>query len=230
MPGSTTTAALERAVHRYRGAPFLARMLVHGRAFLADLARVEQYVPRHGFIVDLGCGHGLFANLLMEAGPQRRVLGLDHDAATIEIARSTVGDRPGLRFEVTDIVAVPPPRCDAITIVDVLYLMSPTDQERVLRGASAALNEGAPLIVWTQEARIDPRYALAYIQGSIAMSLGLGRRQRRPFHFPSRESALAMFERAGFRAEVIEMQGRPYTDVLYLARKAPAAGPPGAVR
>lgn len=223
MPGSTTTVALERAVHRYRSAPLLARWLVHGRAFLADLARIEQYVPRHGFIVDLGCGHGLFSNLLVEASPQRRVLGLDHDERKIAIARSTIAGRDRLRFEVADIVAVPPPRCDAITIVDVLYLMSPQDQERVLRGAAAALSEGAPLLVRSQEARVDPRYALTYAQETVAVSLGLTRGQRRRFHFPSREAALAMFQRAGFRVDVIEMRGRPYTDVLYLGRRAPAA-------
>jgi len=222
VPGSTTTAALERAVHRYRGAPLVARWHVHGRAFLADLARIEQYVPRHGFVVDLGCGHGLFANLLVEASPQRRVLGLDTDERKIAVARSTVAGREGLRFEVADIVAVPPPRCDAVTIVDVLYLLPPQDQERVLRGAASALDEGAPLLVKAQEARLDPRYALTYAQEVVAVSLGLTRGRRRRFHFPSREEALAMFERAGFRAELIEMRGRPYTDVLYLARRAPA--------
>ncbi len=222
MPGSTTTAALERAVHRYRSAPLLARWFVHGRAFLADLARVEQYVPRHGFVVDLGCGHGLFSNLLVEASPQRRVLGLDHDERKIAVARATVAGRDRLRFEVADIVSVPPPRCDAVTIVDVLYLMAPEDQERVLEGAAAALSEGAPLLVRSQEARIDPRYALTYAQETVAVSLGLTRGQRRRFHFPSRESALAMFQRAGFRTDVIEMRRRPYTDVLYLARRAPA--------
>lgn len=224
MPGSTTTAALERAVHRYRRAPLLARWFVHGRAFLSDLARVEEYVPRHGFIVDLGCGHGLFANVLAEASPGRRVLGLDIDERKIAVARATVAGRPELRFEVADVVAVPPPRCDAVTIVDVLYLMTLEDQERVLRNAAAALSEGAPLIVKAQESRIDPRYALTYAQEVMTVSLGLTR--RRPTHrfrFPSRDSALAAFERAGFRAEVIEMHGRPYTDVLYLARKAPQA-------
>jgi 2-polyprenyl-6-hydroxyphenyl methylase/3-demethylubiquinone-9 3-methyltransferase len=223
VPGSTTTAALERAVHRYRGAPIIARWFVHGRAFLADLARVEQYVPRHGFVVDLGCGHGLFSNLLVEASPQRRVLGLDHDEGKIAVARSTIAGRDRLRFEVADIVAVPPPRCDAVTIVDVLYLMAPEDQERVLKGAAAALSEGAPLLVRSQEARIDPRFALTYAQETVAVSLGFTRGQRRRFHFPTREDALAMFQRAGFRADVIEMRRRPYTDVLYLARKAPAA-------
>lgn len=223
MPGSTTTAALERAVHRYRRAPLVARWFVHGRAFLSDLARVEEYVPRHGFVVDLGCGHGLFANLLLEASPRRRILGLDVDERKIAVARSTIAGRDGLRFEVADVVAVPPPHCDAITIVDVLYLMSPEDQERILRNAASALAEGAPLIVKAQEARVDPRYALTYAQEVITVGLGFTRRAGTRFHFASRETALGMFERAGFRAEVVEMRRRPYTDVLYLARRAPAA-------
>ncbi len=222
MPGSTTTAALERAVHRYRRAPLVARWFVHGRAFLSDLARVEEYVPRHGFVVDLGCGHGLFANLLAEASPQRRVLGLDIDDRKIAVARSTIAGRDSLRFEVSDVVRVPPPRCDAITIVDVLYLMSPEDQERVLRNAAASLAEGAPLIVKAQESRIDPRYALTYAQEVLTVSLGFTRGAGRRFHFPSRDTAMAMFERAGFRAEAVEMKDRPYTDVLYLARRSPS--------
>lgn len=196
---------------------------MHGRAFLSDLAVIEQYVPRHGFIVDLGCGHGLFANLLVEGSTQRRVLGTDIDERKIAIARSTIDGRECLRFELADMVAVPPPRCDAITIVDVLYLLDPSDQERVLHNAAAALAEGAALIVKAQESRVDPRYALTYAQEVVAVGLGITRRAGSRLHFPSRESALAMFERAGFRADVVEMHGRPYTDVLYLARRAPAA-------
>lgn len=221
MPGSTTTAALERAVHRYRDAPLLARWSAHGRAFLADLAVVEEYVPRKGFVVDLGCRDGLFANLLLEASPQRRVLGIDADEGRIAIARSTIAGRESLRFETGDIVTVPPPRCDAITMVDVLYLLSPADQERVLRNAAGALVEGAPLVVRGQESRMDARYALTYAQELVAIGLGLTRQRRRRVHFPTRAEATAMFERAGFRVDVVEQQQRPYTDVLYLARRAP---------
>src|SRR5439155_1696288 len=129
MPGASTSAALNRAVHRYRAAPLGARVFVHGRAFLSDLAFVERFVPRQGFIVDLGCGHGLFACLLREAAESRRVLGIDLDDRKIEVARG---------------------------------------------------------------------------------------------------AALAMFERAGFVVEVEEMPRRPYTDIAYLARKAPLKPSPAA--
>ena len=50
MPGSTATGALGRALARYGDAPIGARLFVHGRAFLSDLAVVERYVPKKGFI------------------------------------------------------------------------------------------------------------------------------------------------------------------------------------
>jgi 2-polyprenyl-3-methyl-5-hydroxy-6-metoxy-1,4-benzoquinol methylase len=223
MPGGSTSAALNRAVHRYRKAPFIDRFFVHGRAFLSDLAFVERFVPRKGFIVDLGCGHGLFACLLREASETRRVLGIDLDPGKIEIARVAIEDTQWLRFEVGNIVADPPPKCDAITIVDVLYLLPFEDQERVLRNAASALGEGGPLVVKAQERRVDPRYAVTYAQEVLTVSvLGKTRGGRERFFFPTREEAIAMFGRAGFVVEVEEMPRRPYTDVVYLARKAPA--------
>ncbi|HEY6957204.1 MAG TPA: class I SAM-dependent methyltransferase [Candidatus Limnocylindria bacterium] len=222
MPGSTATGALGRALARYRNAPMGARLFVRGRAFLSDLAVVERYVPKKGFIVDLGCGHGLFACVLRESSPTRRVLGVDLDPRKIEVARSAIQDTTWLRFEVGDIATDAPPKCDAVTIVDVLYLLPFEVQEQVLRNAASALGEGGPLIVKAQERRTDPRYAVTYLQEMITVSLGFTRGGRERFFFPSRAEALAMFERAGFLVDVVEMPRRPYTDVVYLARKAPA--------
>jgi 2-polyprenyl-6-hydroxyphenyl methylase/3-demethylubiquinone-9 3-methyltransferase len=221
MPGASTSAALNRAVHRYRSAPFGARLFVHGRAFLSDLGFVERFVPKKGFIVDLGCGHGLFACLLREASDTRRVLGIDLDERKIEVARAAIRDTQWLRFEVGNILTGAVPRCDAVTIVDVLYLLPLEEQARVLRNAASGLGEGGPLIVKAQERRTDPRYAITYAQEAITVGVfGLTKGGRERFYFPSREEALAMFTRAGFVVEVEEMPRRPYTDVVYLARKA----------
>jgi len=221
MAGSTATGALHRAIARYKDAPIGARLFVRGRAFLSDLAVVERYVPNKGFIVDLGCGHGLFACVLRESSPSRRVLGIDLDPRKIEIARGAIRDTQWLRFEVGDIVADAPPKCDAVTIVDVLYLLPFEQQEEVLRNAASALGEGGPLVVKSQERRLDPRFALTYAQELVSVSLGFTRGGRERFFFPDRQQALAMLERAGFVVDVVEMPMRPYTDVVYLARKAP---------
>src|SRR5213593_3202151 len=164
MPGSTATGSLGRALDRYRHAPIGARLFIHGRAFLSDLAVVERYVPNKGFIVDLGCGHGLFACVLREASPTRRVLGIDLDPRKIDVARGAIQDTQWLRFEVGDIVADVPPRCDAV-----------------------ALGEGGPLVVKAQERRLDPRYALTYGQELITVSVGFTQGGHERFFFPSRD-------------------------------------------
>ncbi len=188
MPGASTSAALNRAVHRYRAAPLGARLFVHGRAFLSDLAFVERFVPKRGFIVDLGSGHGLFPCLLREASEQRRVLGIDLDERKIEVARGAVRDTQWLRFEVGDIIKDQPPHCDAVTIVDVLYLLPFEDQERVLRNAAAALGEGGPLIVKAQERRTDPRYAITYAAATSASTSRRARRRSRCSSAPDSSS------------------------------------------
>src|SRR5437762_12801492 len=99
MPGSTATGALGRALARYGDAPIGARLFVHGRAFLSDLAVVERYVPKKGFIVDLGCGHGLFACVLRESSPTRRVLGVHLDAGKVDGAGGAIADTQWVRCE-----------------------------------------------------------------------------------------------------------------------------------
>lgn len=212
-------AALARALRQYEGAPLFARLFVRGRAYLADLPFIETYVPRQGFVVDLGCGHGLFANLLVEASERRRVLGIDLDERKIAVARLT--EREGLRFVVGDVGAEELPPCDCVTIIDVLYLMPPELQERVLRGCASALPEGGRLVVKAQEARPDPRYALTYAQEMIATTIGLTRPGGGQLYFPGRDEAVSLIERCGFAPEVIPMRGRPYTDVLYVCRRLP---------
>jgi hypothetical protein len=80
--------------------------------------------------------------------------------------------------------------------------------------------------VKAQERSLSPRYALTYVQELVTVGLGLTRRDARGgFFFATREEALAMFERAGFLVDVVEMPDRPYADVLYLARRAPIMAP-----
>lgn len=54
-------------------------------------------------VLDLACGSGYGSEILAEAGCQ--VLGVDNDAATIDLAQGTVGRRTDARFEAADAVA-----------------------------------------------------------------------------------------------------------------------------
>ncbi len=212
-------AALARALRRYAEAPVLDRLFIRGRAFLSDLTSIEAFVPRRGFVVDLGCGHGLFANLLREASDGRRVLGVDADPRKIAVAKLTEHD--GLRFELGDIVAKAPPPCDGVTIVDVLYLLPLEQQERLVAHCGVTLPEGGLLLVYAQEVRPDPRYALGYAQELVSTSIGFTKGGRGRFYYRTRDEMVAMLTRHGFGTDVLPLPRRPYTDALYVARRLP---------
>ena len=114
-------------------------------AVLRELA--DAGVEPGALVVELGCGSGLVARALTDAGYD--VLGLDVSAAMVELSRSAA---PAARFEVGSWVDAEIPPCAAVlAISEVLqYTDEPERQPSDLRGllgrVHAALPEGGPLI------------------------------------------------------------------------------------
>jgi SAM-dependent methyltransferase len=83
-----------------------------------------------GLVVDLGCGSGLWARELVDAG--YRVLGIDISEAMIELSRQRV---PEAEFRVGSLFEAEIPPCDAVTAVsEVLNYLFDDEGER--RGLS----------------------------------------------------------------------------------------------
>ena len=82
-----------------------------------------------GLVVDLGCGSGLLARELVDAG--YRVLGIDISEAMVEISRNRV---PEAEFRVGSLFEADIPPCVAVTAVsEVLnYLFDPENERRGL--------------------------------------------------------------------------------------------------
>lgn len=214
---SRTAGALAGALGRYKAAPLGDRLFLRGRALLADLGSAERHVPQSGAVVDLGCGRGLFANLLVESAPGRDVLGIDPDPRRIAVARLT--ERPGLRFRVGDALDAELPACDAVTLIDVLYLLPEADQRRVVARAAAAVRPGGRLVVYAQERRADPRFWVGFAQELVATRSGLTRGSA--LRYSTRSEMVERLEAAGLRVSVQPLRGRLYTDAVYVGDKAP---------
>lgn len=74
------------------------------------IASLEAHDIREGLIVDIGCGSGVLARALTDAGYD--VLGIDASPAMIELARVTA---PAARFQVASFDKATLPPCAAIT-------------------------------------------------------------------------------------------------------------------
>jgi len=86
---------------------------------------------REGLVVDLGCGSGLWARELVDAG--YRVLGIDISEAMIEIARRRV---PEAEFRVGSLFEADIPPCVAVTSLGKVlnYLFDPNNDGQRLLG------------------------------------------------------------------------------------------------
>ena len=195
-------------------------MFLRGRVLLSNLDFVEAHVPRSGRVVDLGCGHGLFANYIALSAPGRDVTGIDLSREKIAHATATVGRRSNIRFACGDILGAEMPPCDTVTIVDVTYLMPFEEQLSLLQAACAALKPGGTLVWKSQERHPRWKFAFTYLQELAATTAGLTEGKRGGLFFPGREEAVSLLIKAGFNPEIVEMPTRrPYTDILYIGKK-----------
>jgi SAM-dependent methyltransferase len=102
---------------------------------------------REGLIVDLGCGTGLLARNLIDAGYE--VFGIDFSEAMIEIARKRA---PEAEYRVGSLFEVGIPHCEAVTAIsEVLnYLFDPENEglglSRVFRRVHDSLAPGGVFV------------------------------------------------------------------------------------
>jgi SAM-dependent methyltransferase len=100
-----------------------------------------------GLVIDLGCGSGIWAAALVDAGYD--VIGVDQSAALLEIARERA---PGAYFAQGSLFDVKLPRCNAVTAIGECfsYCVDPRAGRAaltgVLRRIAAALRPGGLLV------------------------------------------------------------------------------------
>lgn len=80
------------------------------QAAVEILACFQAHQIESGLVIDLGCGSGIWADHLVQAGYQ--VLGIDISAAMIELARNRV---PTAEFRVESLFTASLPTCQAVT-------------------------------------------------------------------------------------------------------------------
>ena len=99
-------------------------------------------LPRHGLVVEVGCGSGILARALTDAGFE--VLGIDASPAMIELARLHA---PDARFEVARFGDAELPPCSAIVAMgEVLNYGTLDEVKRFVRNAAHALSAGGVLL------------------------------------------------------------------------------------
>ncbi|QTE30273.1 class I SAM-dependent methyltransferase [Pengzhenrongella sicca] len=152
-------SAGREALALYAREPLGVRVHVHGRWWSAPFAPAAAALPPTGRILEIGCGHGLFAAYCALSEPGRTVVGVDIDAAKIRHAQAAAIEGR-LSFAVGASGEVPAGPWDAVAIVDMLYLLPASEQRRLLAAAARTLAPGGILVI--KEMGTRPRWKVRW--------------------------------------------------------------------
>ncbi len=189
------------------------RFIILRQVFLEE---IDQYLPKRGRVLDIGCGFGLFSLFFGAVAPDRRLLGVDRNAKRIGHARST-GAKLGLsnvRYEVGDATDwTANESFDAIYVLDLLHHLPTDGVEQFLAELRQGLGPGGVLLVKEVEDR--PRWKAWFTLLLDRLMVGLSE----PVHYWSVAELRPKIEALGFEVKVHRMRDvLPYPHVLYVCR------------
>ena len=178
-------------------------------------------------LVDVGCGQGLTLSVLVHASrlwaegrwpaeasppPQfGRLVGIELRPRVARLAQEALG--PAVEVLSSDARDVMPPEAAVVLFFDVLHLMPPEDQERMIARANAALSPDGMILI----REVDPaggwRFAAVRL-GNRLKSIVVGRWRQR-FHFRTVPEWTSLLTQHGLQVAVRPMgEGTPFANFL----------------
>jgi len=197
----------------------LARLVFCTRPIMTVL---DQYLPRHGLILDPGCGYGIISHLVSSACPERRVTGVDASSRRIEVAKSSVNSRKNLEFHAADIMSFRIPHCNAIMMIDILQMLPHSEQEKLLIRCHERLCDGGVVIIKDNCKSPLWKYVYTCIEEAIKVKLGVYGKEFKgcSLHCWDTQEFLKLLSSIGFDAAMITLRSHfPYPGVFYVCRK-----------
>ncbi|MDP4282462.1 MAG: 1-acyl-sn-glycerol-3-phosphate acyltransferase, partial [Bacteroidota bacterium] len=107
----------------------------------------NEYLPRRGMLLDLGCGYGYISYMLWLTSNHRKIIGVDYDQEKINVASHCYLKNDSIHFICSDLSTCEIIPADGIILSDVLHYLTETDQVRLLNECFDKLNAGGVLLI-----------------------------------------------------------------------------------
>lgn len=220
--GRARTSTARGVLSLYRDAPPAVRAHVRLRWATCPFRAVDAQLPTGGRILEVGCGHGLFSLLAAVSSPTRTVVGVDVDERKVPHARAAAA-RARAQGADCDIAVSSPGELpagpwDAIVVVDVLYVLDPGAQRRLVAACARLLAPGGTLAV--KEMDLAPRWKFRWnvVQETLAVRV-LGITVGSEMTFPPPSEVGDWMADAGLEVAHLPLQkGYPHPHHLVLGR------------
>lgn len=193
------------------------RLHILGRIKACPWQSILEQLPSGKVLIDIGCGHGVFINLVdMTTNGFERLIGVDLAANKIEVAKRTENKR--VAFSLADWRELDE-TADIYSIIDVMYLVPFEEQEALIKYIHAHLPPGGYFLLKEMDKKPVWKYAFNYVEESIMVKL-LGFTLGSRFYFRSREDLFSLLERVGFKVKAVSLdKGYLHPHLLFICQK-----------
>jgi len=204
-------AGLRDLLSLYDDASFGFRAFLVHRWWHASLPAIEARIPRGASVVELGCGHGIFANFIGLRDPDRRVLALEMNG---EKAAFAAGRVTNVQVETKDVRGIHAGEFDVVALIDVLHhLTSYDEQEDLLDRALEMLRPGSTLIVNEVTKSFPLKFQLTLVLDRIAYPGDT-------FYFRPHEEFRTLLQRRNLDVDFQDLSSHvPYAHVMFVCKK-----------
>jgi 2-polyprenyl-3-methyl-5-hydroxy-6-metoxy-1,4-benzoquinol methylase len=171
-------------------------------------------------VLDIGCGLGLLAFYLREAGFQPDITGFDYDVRKIKGAQgmSERGSFAGLSFMAGDARGGLPDFGGNVVILDILQFFTLAEQESLLRAAASRVAPGGKLVIRSCLRDDSTRFRVT-VAGDWLAKLTFWMKAA-PVCYPDRELFESVLGSAGLSVRVEPLWGgTPFNNHLIAAER-----------
>jgi 1-acyl-sn-glycerol-3-phosphate acyltransferase len=117
-------------------------------------------LPGKGDILDLGCGYGYVAYMLMLTSGERRITGVDYDSDKITVANNGYLKNDNISFVAADVMEYPVTMQDAFLFGDVLHYLNYDKQRSILQECILNLKPGGMILIREGNADKETRHKI----------------------------------------------------------------------
>ena len=178
---------------------------------LFPFKKLEQIVPKTGFIIDLGCSHGLLANFLSITSNEREILGVEMNENRIKFANLGLKNT---KFQAGDITKINIPQADCIIFTHVLHhLFTYEEQEKLLKFCHEKLKSEGKLIICEVDRKPKWKYLISLIADKILYPF-------EKINFLSITKLEALLTKMNFNVEIVPMhKDSVFSHITIVAKK-----------
>ena len=193
---------------------------LHLRSFLLDYKDMAEKIPLGANILDVGCGHGILPNYLALSDPSSTVRGIDLDAARIEKAGKTIGDRRNISFAVGDLMKTDIAGVDVVLLIDLMHYFPYEEQNGIIKRVGDGLQAGGILIFRDPDTKPKWRFYWNYLHEIAMVNSNFTKTHLKSLFFRSSREFKSLLQSIGFHVKIYPNKSPlPYSDTLYVCKK-----------